>query len=163
MRQFNVLFCCMGNICRSPTAEGVFRAQLQAAGLADQVHVDSAGTHGYHIGEPPDARSQRHALKRGYDLSRQRAREVRAADFDAFDLILAMDFDNLARLGQECPLEQRHKLRLFMSFAPQAGSAVVPDPYYSGADGFEVVLDLVEQASRGLLAHVQQELLARGA
>uniref|UniRef100_E6PT05 protein-tyrosine-phosphatase n=1 Tax=mine drainage metagenome TaxID=410659 RepID=E6PT05_9ZZZZ len=163
MRQFSVLFCCMGNICRSPTAEGVFRVQLHEAGLASQVHVDSAGTHGYHIGEPPDARSQRHALKRGYDLSRQRAREVRAADFEAFDLILAMDFDNLARLEQECPPERRRKLRLFMSFAPQAGSAVVPDPYYSGADGFEAVLDLVEQASRGLLAHVQQELQAQGA
>lgn len=159
MRQFSVLFCCMGNICRSPTAEGVVRAQLHAAGLAAQVHLDSAGTHAYHIGEPPDMRSQRHALQRGYDLSRQRAREVRAADFEAFDLILAMDFDNLARLQQDCPPEQRHKLRLFMSFAPQAGSAVVPDPYYSGADGFEQVLDLVEQAGRGLLAYVQQQLL----
>ncbi len=162
MRQFSVLFCCMGNICRSPTAEGVFRAQLHEAGLAAQVHLDSAGTHAYHLGEPPDARSQRHARKRGYDLSRQRAREVRAADFAAFDLVLAMDFDNLARLEQDCPPEHRHKLRLFMSFAPQAGSAVVPDPYYSGADGFEVVLDLVEQAGRGLLAHVQRELQAQG-
>ena len=161
--RYAVLFCCMGNICRSPTAEGVFRAEVQQAGLADVVRIDSAGTHAYNTGEPPDARSQRHALKRNYDLSQQRARVVRESDFDAFDLVLAMDWDNLALLEERCPEAHLHKLRLFMSFAPGAGSPIVPDPYFSAADGFERVLDLVEHASRGLLAHVQQCLQAQDA
>ncbi len=163
MSQFCVLFCCMGNICRSPTAEGVFEALVAQAGLGSEVRVDSAGTHAYHVGEQPDARSQRHARTRGYDLSRQRARQVCEADFETFDLVLAMDWDNLALLEQLCPDEYHHKLRLFMSFAPDAGSAVVPDPYYTGADGFERVLDLVERASQGLLVHVQQRLRERDA
>lgn len=163
MSQFRVLFCCMGNICRSPTAEGVFEAAVEQAGLGSEVKVDSAGTHAYHVGEQPDARSQRHARTRGYDLSRQRARQVCEADFEAFDLVLAMDWDNLAILETLCPHEHQHKLRLFMSFAPEAQSAVVPDPYYSGAEGFERVLDLVERASQGLLVHVQQRLRGRDA
>ena len=156
-----VLFCCMGNICRSPSAEGVFRAQLAAAGLHDAVHVDSAGTDGWHAGEAPDARATRHAARRGYDLVSLRARRVEVADFERFDLVLAMDRDNLARLRALCPPRRQARLRLLMSFAPDAGSEVVPDPYYGGADGFEHVLDLIEQACHGLLEHVRAELDAR--
>lgn len=145
-----ILFFCMGNICRSPTAEGVMRARLAEAGLATK--VDSAGTHGYHAGEPPDERSQAHALRRGYDLSRLRARQLVAADFERFDLVLAMDDDNLAQAARLCPPAQRHKLQLLMAYAPDAGSRVVPDPYYGGPEGFERVLDLVEAGCNGLLA-----------
>jgi len=145
-----ILFFCMGNICRSPTAEGAMRAMLAEAGLAAE--VDSAGTHGYHAGEPPDERSQAHALRRGYDLSRLRARQLVAADFERFDLVLAMDDDNLAQAARLCPPAQRHKLQLLMAYAPDAGSRVVPDPYYGGPEGFERVLDLVEAGCDGLLA-----------
>lgn len=150
-----ILFCCMGNICRSPSAEGVFRAMVDEAGLAGLVDIDSAGTHGYHVGEPPDTRAQRHAARRGYDLSRQRARQVDRADFVRFDLIVAMDHDNLALLRDQCPPGLAHKLCLMMDFAPMAGIDIVPDPYYGGAAGFDRVLDLLEQASSGLLAHVR--------
>ena len=160
-QRLGVLFCCMGNICRSPSAEGVLRAQLDAAGLHDAVHVDSAGTDGWHVGEAPDARAVRHAARRGYDLSGQRARCIGVADFERFDLVLAMDRDNLARLRALCPPPRQARLRLLMSFAPEAGSEVVPDPYYGGADGFEHVLDLLEQACHGLLEHVRAELDAR--
>jgi protein-tyrosine phosphatase len=148
----SVLFVCMGNICRSPTAEGVFRARVEQAGLAGRIHVDSAGTHNYHPGSPPDERSQQHAARRGYDLSAQRARQVQPADFDRFDLILAMDWDNLALLEELCPPDRHRKLKRFMEFARSGTSPVVPDPYYGGADGFEQVLDHVEDASEGLLA-----------
>lgn len=150
-----ILFVCMGNICRSPTAEGVFRAKAQAAGLLPALRIDSAGTHGWHAGAPPDERSQHHAARRGYDLSSLRARAVRAADFHEFDLILAMDDDNLAHLREACPPAQRHKLLHLMAFAPPGLGRVVPDPYYGGADGFEAVLDLVERACEGLLAHLE--------
>jgi len=142
-----ILFVCMGNICRSPTAEGVFSHLVTQAGL--QISVDSAGTHDYHVGEPPDLRSQRAALKRGIDLSGLRARQVTQADFTKFDYILAMDRHNYQLLQSLCPPEQRHKLHLFLDFAPELNRRDVPDPYYEG--GFEYVLDLVEAASRGLL------------
>ena len=146
----HILLFCMGNICRSPTAEGVMRAKLKAAGL--DVEVDSAGTHGYHIGAPPDERSQEHAALRGYDLSTLRARKLMAADFERFDLVLAMDDDNLAHAERLCPTSQRHRLKLLMDYAPHAGNPHVPDPYYGGARGFEEVLDLVEAACEGLIA-----------
>jgi len=140
----------MGNICRSPTAEGVFRQRAAAAGL--DLHIDSAGTHAYHIGEAPDARSSRHAALRGYDLSAQRARKVSAADFERFDHVLAMDQDNLEILLRDCPPQYRHKVGLFMRYAARSDSDVVPDPYYGGAQGFDLVLDYIEDASDGLIA-----------
>jgi protein-tyrosine phosphatase len=148
-----ILFFCMGNICRSPTAEGVMRAKLKAARL--DVEVDSAGTHGYHVGAPPDERSQDCALKRGYDLSTLRARQLTAEDFGRFDLVLAMDADNLAHAARLCPPNQRHRLKLLMDYAPDAGKPHVPDPYYGGAAGFDEVLDLVEAACDGLVASVR--------
>lgn len=161
MDSFRVLFVCMGNICRSPTAEGVFRHQVARAGLDARVLIDSAGTHGYHVGAPPDARSRRHALRRGYDLSALRARQVAPADFGRFDLILAMDDDNLAWLQEDCPTDLQGRLHLLMEFAPGSGQSVVPDPYQGGEAGFEAVLDLVEQACNGLLEHVRQALRRR--
>lgn len=146
-----VLMVCMGNICRSPTAEVVLRAKLAAAGLEHAVRVESAGTHAYRVGEAPDERSQRHARRRGYELAPLRAREVVAADYERFDLLLAMDWDNLALLEAGCPPPHRRKLRRLMEYAPQAGSEVVPDPYYGGAAGFDRVLDLVEAACDGLV------------
>lgn len=153
---------CTGNICRSPTAEGVFRAAVEAAGLGARFVIDSAGTHGYHVGEPPDPRSQRHAARRGIDLSAQRARQVADGDFAGFNLLIAMDRENLAELERRCPPEHRHKLVLFMAYAPQARSRVVPDPYYGAADGFEEVLDLVELASAGLLARLRAQVSGVG-
>ena len=145
---------CMGNICRSPTAEGVLRHKLEEAGLSDMVEVDSAGTHAYHVGEPPDGRSLRHAKLRGYDLSPLRARRVAEADFEDFDLILAMDWDNLTLLQEDCPPAHRNKLRRLTEFASKFSNPVVPDPYYSAADGFENVLDLIEDACDGLVRHL---------
>ena len=141
----------MGNICRSPTAEGVFRSRAAAAGLTETLFIDSAGTHDHHVGEPPDPRSLEHAAKRGYDLSAQRARQVAAADFERFDYVLAMDRKNLSLLEAACPPEYRHKLGLFMQFAKNSDSTVVPDPYYGGSTGFDRVLDYVEDASDGLI------------
>lgn len=151
-----VLFVCMGNICRSPTAEGVFRETLRTRAPELHVHVDSAGTHAYHVGEPPDRRACRAAAHRGIDLSGQRARRVSTADFSAFDLVLAMDEDNFRTLSGISPPEYRSRIRLFLEFAPEAGRDSVPDPYYGGATGFEYVLDLVEEASLGLLAYLQR-------
>lgn len=150
-KMHKILFVCMGNICRSPSAEGVFRHQVEQAGRADQFLIDSAGTHAYHIGEPPDLRSQEFALKRGIDLSNQRARQVEVADFVRFDLVLAMDQDNYALLMRKCPPQHQHKVKLMMSFAHHSRSEIVPDPYYGGAQGFETVLDYLEDASAGLL------------
>ena len=138
---FRVLFVCMGNICRSPTAHGVFEAKVAEAGLADRVQVDSAGTHSYHVGAPPDARSQKHALQRGYDLSTQRARQLTAQDFEVFDLVLVMDWENFVLAERLCPPAHAKKLRRFAEFFQQHDSPVVPDPYQGGAKGFEEVLD----------------------
>lgn len=156
--RFSVLFLCMGNICRSPTAHGVFRHLVQQHGLEHRVQVDSAGTHNYHPGEPPDTRSQKHAKRRGYDLSDLRARQLTREEFATHDLLLAMDWDNLALAEQRCPPEHRHKLRRLTEFCKRHDAAVVPDPYYGGEDGFEHVLDLVEDACDGLLGHVRQRL-----
>jgi protein-tyrosine phosphatase len=153
-----VLFVCMGNICRSPTAEGVFRHACEAARIGDRVHIDSAGTGAWHVGEPPDRRAQRAALARGIDLSAQRARKVAADDFRRFDLIVAMDEDNLGALSRACPDDCLPRLALFLDYAPQLGVREVPDPYYGGGDGFEIVLDLAQAASEGLLAEVQRRL-----
>jgi protein-tyrosine phosphatase len=158
MGDFSVLMVCMGNICRSPTAEGVFRHLVREAGLERHVVIDSAGTHDYHVGAPPDHRSARHAAMRGYDLSELRARQVSRRDFERFDLICVMDWDNLEALQEQCPPQHGHKLRRLMEFAPPGLGEVVADPYYGGTDGFERVLDEVEAACRGLLDHVTQRL-----
>ena len=155
---YSVLFVCMGNICRSPTADGVFQKKVMLAGLTQVVKVDSAGTHNYHPGSPPDARSQSHAYLRGYDLSALRARQIQDADYAAFDLILVMDWDNLALLQADCPLAHQHKLRRLTEFSQAHDVTVVPDPYYEGAPAFETVLDLVEDACDGLLAHVRRQV-----
>jgi protein-tyrosine phosphatase len=146
-----VLFVCMGNICRSPTAEGVFRHLVEEQGLGGKIIIDSAGTHDYHIGDAPDARSQAAAARRGYDLSRLRARQVVRDDFSRFEYVLAMDQANLGLLQQQCPENYRNRLKLFLEFADDGALREVPDPYYGGAQGFEQVLDLVENAGRGLL------------
>jgi protein-tyrosine phosphatase len=159
--KYSVLMVCMGNICRSPTAEGVLRQKVQAAGLDSSVHIDSAGTIDYHVGSPPDERSARHARQRGYDLSSLRARQVHARDFERFDLILAMDWENLQELQSLCPPEHEHKLRRLMEFAPPGLGDVVADPYYGGRDGFERVLDHVEAACEGLLGHLRTAVAQR--
>jgi protein-tyrosine phosphatase len=149
MSKISVLFVCMGNICRSPTAEGVFNHLVQAQGTEDRFHLDSAGTHAYHVGETPDARSQQMAESRGVDLSYIRARKFTADDFDTFDYILAMDTDNYDILMDACPSELQHKVKLFLEYAPEHPERDVPDPYYGGQRGFERVFDLVEAASQG--------------
>ncbi len=146
----SVLFVCMGNICRSPTAEAVFRHFVSEAGLADRIETDSAGTHAYHVGEPPDRRACAAAERRGVSLAGIRARRVSDQDFERFDYILAMDEYNQSQLLDQAPDEHRSKVLLFLSFSPEDENEV-PDPYYGGAAGFERVLDLVESASRGLL------------
>lgn len=151
-----VLFVCTGNICRSPTAEGVVRARLAAVGLDGRVEVASAGTHGYHVGEPPDPRSQEAALRRGVDLSDQRARRVTPDDFVEFDLMVAMDSGHAKALRRMAPPGEEERVRLFLDFAPQFGIANVPDPYYGGAAGFEHVLDLIEAAADGLIEEIRR-------
>ena len=146
----SVLFVCMGNICRSPTAEGVFRYHAEQAGMIERLSIDSAGTHAYHTGEPPDRRARAAAERRGMSLDDIYARRVSSEDFERFDYIIAMDEDNLAHLHDESPEEHRSKLRLFLEFTG-GDEREVPDPYYGWAAGFERVLDLVEEASRGLL------------
>jgi protein-tyrosine phosphatase len=152
-----VLFVCTGNICRSPTAEGVFRSLVAAAGLAPAIEVDSAGTHDYHRGAPPDPRACRVALTRGYDLSGLRARPVGAADFRHFDLILAMDRGHLAWLQRRRPADARARLSMFLGNGADSASAEVPDPYYGGEADFVRVLDLVEAGARGLLTRLEAE------
>lgn len=149
-----ILFVCLGNICRSPTAEAVFRQRAAAAGL-QHLHIDSAGTSGWHIGKRPDPRTVRAAEQRGYDLSALRGRQVDAADFSGFDLILAMDRQNLADLQSMAPKGSVAALGLLLDFAEGVRTRDVPDPYYGGADGFEEVLDLIEQASDGLVRHLR--------
>jgi len=146
----SVLFVCMGNICRSPTAEGVFRYFVEQAGMSDRLNIDSAGTHAYHVGEPSDRRARAAAERRGMSLEGISARRVSADDYERFDYIIAMDEDNMARLQAEAPEGHGARLHLFLEFA-DVSETDVPDPYYGGAAGFERVLDLVEAASRGLL------------
>lgn len=150
-----VLFVCMGNICRSPTAHGVFERLLAQQGLDHSVEVDSAGTHAYHIGEAPDRRSQQAARERGYDLSHLRARKVASGDFEEFDYVLAMDDDNYRILASLCPGSQQDKLRMFLEFAKNFPDREVPDPYYGGERGFQHVLDLVEDAAEGLIEDIR--------
>lgn len=151
---------CMGNICRSPTAHGVMRHLVQARGWGGWLRVDSCGTHAYHVGEAPDRRSQKHALQRGYDLSDLRARQLVREDFEHFDLVLVMDHENMARAQALCPPTQRRKLHRLTEFCREMRSATVPDPYYGGDQGFEHVLDLIEDACQGVLVHVHKEHLA---
>jgi protein-tyrosine phosphatase len=154
-----VLFVCTGNICRSPTAEGVFRALVEREGLSDAISVDSAGTQGYHVGEPPDVRSCAAAKRRGIVLETQRARQVSRSDFERFDLILAMDHSHHDQLSRLCPPGREDRLAMFLSFAPDLGFLDVPDPYYGAGDGFERVLNMVEAGSAGLLEHIRTTML----
>ncbi len=153
----SVLFVCTGNICRSPTAEGIFVKMVLDAGLAERIVADSAGTHGYHVGEPPDARATASARERGYDLSRLRARRFERSDFTRFDLVLAMDEDNRAFLARLCQPSNGHKLRMMMEFAHRHPAIEVPDPYYGGPGGFERVLDMLEDAAQGLLEAIRSK------
>jgi len=150
-----VLFVCLGNICRSPTADAVFRKLLADQGLTDRIDVDSCGTGDWHIGKAPDQRAQAAARERGYDLSVLRARTVHIKDFEQYDHILAMDENNLRDLLTMAPLHHHGKIRLFLEHAPKSGLTAVPDPYYDGVDGFEHVLDLVEEACHGLLEQIR--------
>lgn len=159
--KIGVLFVCMGNICRSPTADAVFNHHARLAGLEHLIHIDSAGTHAYHIGEPPDRRSQQTALKRGYNMQGLRARKVVQEDFLRFQYILAMDHHNLEELQQNCPPQYANRLGLFLQYSDHwKAHQEVPDPYYGGNRGFERVLDLVEDASQGLLRHILSNLSA---
>jgi protein-tyrosine phosphatase len=151
-----ILFVCLGNICRSPTAEAVFRVVAAREAPELMIEVDSAGTAGYHVGEPPDLRTRQAASRRGYDMSPLRARIVEPRDFEDFDLILAMDSENLKVLNHRAPVHTRDRVHLFLEFAPDAATTEVPDPYYGGPNGFEEVLDLVEAATQGLLQHLRQ-------
>jgi protein-tyrosine phosphatase len=146
-----VLFVCLGNICRSPMAEGVFRHQVEAAGLADRVHIDSAGTHAYHIDEPPDPRAQSTAAQYGADIGGLRGRQVTLRDIEEYHYVLAMDNENLANLRKLAPVEHHHKIRLFLEYANDRPEEEVPDPYFGGISGFHRVLDLIDVASAGLL------------
>ena len=154
MSQTRLLFVCLGNICRSPLAQGVFAHVAKQAGHGERFIVDSAGTGAWHIGNPPDPRAQTAAAARGIDVSAQRARRVRREDFSQFDLLLAMDAANRAALLALSPEKCTHKVRLFLDDLPKPGGREVPDPYYGGAEGFEQVLDLIEAGSRALLARL---------
>ena len=155
-QKVSVLFVCMGNICRSPTAEAVFRHYVESAGLSDWIEIDSAGTHDYHIGESPDQRSQRAAEQRGYDMSGLRGRQVVREDFERFDYVLAMDSANLGILQYLAPRGCKKHVALFLDFARHHGEREVPDPYFGGSQGFERVLDMVEDAAQSLLQHIRQ-------
>jgi protein-tyrosine phosphatase len=158
MCKIKVLFVCMGNICRSPTAQGVFESVVDEADLNRHIKIDSAGTHAYHVGEGPDRRAMQAAAKRGFELGGQHARRVEEADFTRFDYVLAMDSSNLDDLLSMCPQQYRGKVRLFLEFAENPLQQDVPDPYYGGGQGFERVLDLIEAGSRGLLADIRRQL-----
>jgi len=159
--KITVLFVCMGNICRSPTAEGVFRHVVTQAELDGQIHTDSAGTHAFHVGEPPDRRAQETAQSRGIDISDLQARRVADDDFEKFDYIIAMDKDNLAGLLNQCPDAHKEKVHLFLGFAEHLTETEVPDPYYGGQNGFVRVFDMVEAASNGLLAEISSRLVVK--
>lgn len=155
-----VLFVCLGNICRSPTAQGIFRARVAREGLSHTIATDSAGTHDYHIGDPPDSRAQAAAKRRGVDISDLRGRQVTREDFVRFDYVLAMDRSNLSHLARLCPKGMESRLRLLLEFADGVDCDEVLDPYYGGKEGFERVLDLAEAAADGLLAHILSTHLA---
>ncbi|TDG09546.1 low molecular weight phosphotyrosine protein phosphatase [Paraburkholderia guartelaensis] len=158
MKKVSVCFVCLGNICRSPTAEAVMLRLVDEAGLVGRVEIDSAGTGDWHIGEAPDERAQRAGGQRGYELAPLRARQIAAEDFRRFDLIVAMDDANVSALQVLCPASERDKIRLLMEFAPQAETRVVVDPYFGGDAGFETVLDQCEAACAGLLAALRPQL-----
>ncbi|MFT4068392.1 low molecular weight protein-tyrosine-phosphatase [Paraburkholderia sp.] len=165
MKTVSVCFVCLGNICRSPTAEGVMRHLVDEAKLADRILIDSAGTGDWHIGEAPDERAQHAARQRGYELGALRGRQVTIADFERFDLLIAMDDRNVAALRQLCPPAQRDRIRLLMEFVPETdsrwhGAREVVDPYFGEAEGFEQVLDQCEAACRGLITALRPQLLA---
>lgn len=150
----SVLFVCMGNICRSPMAEGAFAKALQLAGLSAEVTIDSAGTHDYHVGDAPDLRAQRTALSHGFDISGLRGRQVQDGDFDRFDYVLAMDSQNLNALKRRAPARHHAKIKLLLSFSRRYPNLDVPDPYYGGQQGFDLTLAMVEDAAEGLLKHL---------
>jgi protein-tyrosine phosphatase len=152
-----VLFVCMGNICRSPTAEGVFRKLVEEQALDTMIGVDSAGTHAYHVGEMPDKRAQTAATNRDVNLSKLRGRKFNAADFHEFDFIMAMDRDNYSNIKAKDPGNGKAEVALFLDYATNYTETEVPDPYYGGNNGFEFVLDLVEDASAGLLQHIREQ------
>jgi protein-tyrosine phosphatase len=152
MAKHRILFVCLGNICRSPMAEGVFRRVAEEQGVLHLFEIDSAGLGHWHVGQPPDLRAQNAARNRGVDISGQSARQVKHGDFARFDLVLAMDEENYQELVQLAPSDARHKIRLFLDFAPQATTTDVPDPFFGGPEGFDHAFDLIDQAARGLLA-----------
>ncbi|MFZ2170930.1 MAG: low molecular weight protein-tyrosine-phosphatase [Methylococcaceae bacterium] len=156
MEKIKVLFVCMGNICRSPTAEGVFAKLIKEQKVEERFFLDSAGTHAYHVGEPPDLRAQQAALERDIELNNLRARKVVMGDFEDFDYLLAMDDDNYTTLMEACPEEYKDKISYFLDFAPHLDTREVPDPYYGGQYGFERVLDMIEAASVGFLNTLQK-------
>lgn len=156
MKKIKVLFVCMGNICRSPTAEGVFAKLLKERQLDAQFAIDSAGTHAYHVGDAPDLRAQKAARERDVELAHLRARKVTHSDFEDFDFVLAMDDDNYSILIDACPDEHKEKIRYFLDYAPHLNVREVPDPYYGGSYGFERVLDLIEEASAGFLKTLRE-------
>jgi protein-tyrosine phosphatase len=158
--KISILFVCMGNICRSPTAQGVFRDMVDKQGLSEYISTDSAGTINYHAGSKPDRRARETAVKRGLDLSDLRARMVTSDDFERFDYVIAMDRSNYADLEAICPPGREERLHLFLDFAPDQPIREVPDPYYGGVAGFDRVFDLVEEASRGLLAKIMSQHFA---
>lgn len=152
-----VLFVCMGNICRSPSAEGVFRKLVEGHALHSDIHIDSAGTHAYHVGEPPDRRAQAAATNRDIDLSMLRGRQFTSADFNEFDYVLAMDQSNYHDMQAQDPGDGKAQLALFLDFANNFTETEVPDPYYGGNNGFELVLNMIQDASEGLLLHIRQQ------
>ena len=152
-----LLFVCLGNICRSPMAEGAFRHVAAEQGVLDRFEIDSAGLGSWHVGQAPDHRAQKAADQRGIDISGQSARQIRSSDFTSFDLLLAMDGSNYGELAQLAPKSERHKIRRFLDFAPHAGTKDVPDPFFGEAEGFDRALDLIDEAARGLLAELLRD------